>query len=112
MSDVSSLFTTYKNTMQTSHFFGYLGLHGRTLLSGAKYTSFGWPRPFTSSHGRAPNSRWANALQRDLLAGRIEVLTTPGVILHDLVTNEVKVLSLSGQALGSVDPSWGAYTGV
>lgn len=109
MADTTHLFTTVKNPLGHSRSYGYLGKHGRTLPAGARFTQFGDLIAALGVTNSATNKRKADALQRDLLNGKIELISTPAPILRDDMTFDIKALSLSAGALGTVDPSWGAY---
>lgn len=109
MADTSDLFTTVKNPLASTHVYGYLGYHGKTLLAGAEFTQIGNLIDYAAA-GKPTHKRWTDAIQRDLLAGRIVLISTPRVILKDTVTKAIKGLKLTSGALGTVDPSWGAYT--
>ncbi len=110
MADTTHLYTTVKNPLAFSRPYGYLGAHGRTLAAGASFSQIG--DLVDSMLGR--HSRWERrntaALERDLLADKIEIIRTPRPILKDAVNDEIKALDLSGGILGVIDPSWGAFT--
>jgi hypothetical protein len=108
MSDASSLFTTVKNPTAGSRTYGYLGYHGKTLPAAAEYTWFGSMIDYAAA-GKPTHKRWTDAIQRDLIAKNLVIIRTPRPIMKDFSTLAIKALSLSGGALGVVDPSYGAY---
>jgi len=112
MADTTMLYTTVKNPLGASRPFGYLGAHGRTLPGLAHFSQIGDLVDAIAPDTIYKSYRKTNALQRDLLAGRIVIITTPALILKDTATSAIKAVKLTGGALGIVDPSWGAYTDV
>ena len=110
MADTTMLFTTVKNPAGATKTFGYLGAHGKTLPGLAHFSQIGSLVDAIAHDTIFKSYRKTDALQRDLIAGVIEIISTPAVILKDSVSGAIKALSLSGGALGVVDPSWGAYT--
>jgi hypothetical protein len=108
MPDTSDLFTTVKNPLAFSRSYGYLGSHGKTLPAGAHFTQIG-NLVDTLIGDKRYKKRSTDSLQRDLLNSKIEIISTPRVILKDAATFDIKVLNLTGAALGTLDPSWGAY---
>lgn len=112
MADASHLFTTVKNPLSTSRVYGYLGTHGKTLPGGAHFSFAGHIADQIMSGQPATKKRKLDSLQRDLIAGKIVITQTPRPILKDATTSEIKALDLDTGSLGTVDPSWGAYTDV
>lgn len=110
MADTSNLYTTVKNPLGSTHVYGYLGVHGKTLAGGASFTQIGDLLDVVQMRGQATSKRKTDAIERDLLNSRLEIIQTPSVVLKDDTTGEIKVLDLDGGTLGVVDPSWGAYT--
>lgn len=78
MPDTSDLYTTVKNKAGVSRTFGYLGRHGRTLDANETLTIYG-----NLQDQPGWNKRKQQSYERDLLAGRIELLNTPRVVLKD-----------------------------
>lgn len=109
MPDTSHLYTTVKNPLTFSRSYGYLGAHGKTLPAGVRFTQIG---DLVSSMlgDKRYKKRGTSSLERDLLASKIEIISTPRPILKDAATFAIKALNLTGGVLGTVDPSWGAYS--
>jgi hypothetical protein len=83
MADTSSLYTTFKNTSGRDKYFGWLGKHGKRMLDGSSILSFGTPADVVQ--GKIGDSRRRQqALERDLMNGRIAILKTPPPIFFDL----------------------------
>lgn len=78
MPDTLDLYTTVKNISGESRFFGYLGRTGKTLADDATYTVAG--DIVASFRG---NQRLLAAFERDILAGKITIMSTNRVILKD-----------------------------
>jgi len=110
MADTTMLFTTVKNALGTTRAFGYLGPHGRTLPGYAHFSQVGNLIDAIAPNNISKTYRKTNAIQADLLAGRIVLIRTPAVILKDAISGAIKALNLSGGTLGVVDPSYGSYT--
>lgn len=111
MPDTTCLFTTVKNPLTYARTYGYLGAHGKTLPAGARFSQIG-DLVDTMIGDKRYKKRSTDALQRDLLAtptARIQIITTPRPILKDAATFDIKMLNLTGAALGTLDPCWGAY---
>jgi hypothetical protein len=112
MADTTMLFTTVKNPLASAKSYGYLGAHGRTLPGLGSFSQVGDLVDAIAPDTIYKSYRKSNAIQRDLLAGRIEIIKTPALILKDTVNNQIKAVTLAGGVLGVIDPSWGAYTDV
>jgi hypothetical protein len=108
MADASSLFSTVKNLTGADHVFGYLGAHGKKLPAGGHYTQFGDIFDTIAPDHISKSTRGATHFQNDLKNGVISLVSTPRTILKDSVDSAVKVLTLSGGALGTADASWGS----
>lgn len=108
MPDTSCLYTTVKNPLAFPRTYGYLGAHGKLLPAGAHFTQIG-DLVDTLIGDKRYKKRGTAALERDLLADKIEIITTPRPILKDAATFDIKMLNLTGGVLGTLDPCWGAY---
>jgi hypothetical protein len=108
MPTTNDLYTTVRNPLTNARTYGYLGAAGRLLPAGAHFTFIG-DLVSTLIGDKRYKRRQTAALERDLLAGRIELISTPRIILRDATTAAIKVLDLNGGVLGTLDPSWGAY---
>lgn len=108
MPDTTCLYTTVKNPLSFSRTYGYLGAHGKTLPAGAHFTQIGDLVDVMTGDKRY-KVRATDALERDILADKIEIISTPRPILKDGSTSDIKMLDLDAAALGVVDPCWGAY---
>jgi hypothetical protein len=108
MPDTSNLYTTVKNPLAFARSYGYLSAHGKTLPAGAHFTQIG-DLVSTMIGDKRYKKRSTSSLERDLLNSKIEIISTPRVILKDAATFDIKVLNLTGGVLGTLDPSWGAY---
>lgn len=110
MADTSCFYTALKNTSGQAMSFGWLPPHGQSLASGASVTVFGdigqhlrrGPR-----HSRRDQTAFETALTTNL----VEVIRTPGVILYDLTSTNVKMLRVNSGTLSVVDACQGSYTG-
>lgn len=78
MADTLDLYTTLKNIGSAERFFGYVGRHGKRLAAAATVTVFGH-----LSAQLGWNRRKQQALERDLLASKITILSTPRPIIKD-----------------------------
>ena len=108
MPDTSHLYVTVKNPLTFSRSYGYLGVHGKTLGAGVHFTQIGDLVSVMTGDKRY-KKRATAALERDLLNDKIEIISSPRVILKDAATFDIKALNLTGTVLGTIDPSWGAY---
>src|SRR4051812_32588673 len=95
MADTSDLYTTLLNLSGVSRYFGYVGRHGKRLTSGAQVTVFG---ALCAQPGW--NRRKQLALERDLLAGKITILSTPRAIIRDTAP-QAPLANPSVQATGA-----------
>lgn len=77
----SDLYTTVRNVSGVEMTFSYLGKHGKKLSANGSMTVFGHIQ-HSFGHGEQA-VRKARALERDLLNGRLEILSTPRPILRD-----------------------------
>jgi hypothetical protein len=112
MADTTMLFTTVKNPLGQSKTYGYLGAHGKTLPGLGHFSQIGDLIDAIAPDTIYKSYRKSNAIQRDLLASRLVIITTPALILKDTANSQIKAVKLTGGALGIIDPSWGAYTDV
>jgi hypothetical protein len=97
MTDTLDLYTTLKNTAGKSRVFGYIPPHGKTLLAGQQVSVFGDIADQISIAPRG-NRRKKEALERDLLEGRITILKTPPPILYDQDPDDALLADPSVQA--------------
>jgi len=86
MSDTSDLYTTIKNPTASARFYGYVRTHGRRIAAGGSVTVYGALESQLNW-----NLRKQKSLERDLLAGLVEIISTPKPILAD--TAQVAQLS-------------------
>jgi hypothetical protein len=110
MADISHLYTVVKNPTTASRTYGYLGAHGKTLAPGASYSQVGSLVDALAQDDMQKSTRRMDSFQRDLLNSKIELISTPRTVLKDATTGAIKTLRLNSTTLGTVDPSWGAYT--
>lgn len=86
MADTSMLYSTVKNLMGVDHDFGFLPPHGKRLKAGQ---SFSFPGDLTTRIAQAGNARTGadrrrfKSFERDLVAGRIALESTPRPIFFD-----------------------------
>lgn len=78
MATTNDLYTTVKNTSGASRFFGYLGDHGKTLANNGTTTVFGDLQTLIGN-----DARKKAALEADLLAGNLTLISTPRTVLYD-----------------------------
>lgn len=96
MPDTSTLYTTVKNPTAGAITYGYLGPHGKRILAGATYTFLGdIDVQVKQGHGHR-GRRW-KALERDLLANRIEIVSTPSPIFAN-ATPDAAIVNPTTQA--------------
>lgn len=112
---VSCLYTTVKNVSGVTRPFGFLGMHGKTLLPNQEYTEFGdlLSAKFTSD--TRTNYRKQKALQVALqgdssrnIPASLHVKSSPVAVIFDNVALVPQVVTVSAGALGVADPCWGA----
>ena len=102
--NTSALYTTVKNISGKARVFGYLGERGMRLAAGESVTVRG---SLVAKLGAMTSSRRFKALEKSLDTHQsLEIVSTPAVILYDAVSERSRQLSLQGDALGVVDPSW------
>lgn len=104
----ASLQTKVRNTHTTSLYYSYLGSHGVRLAAGAEHTEDGDLVSKINS-GRAAKRR-LTALNADLAADRIAIVSTPKDHFYDEEADETKILRVHSGAITAIDPSWGAYS--
>jgi len=109
MPDTSALYTTVRNTSGATAKLGFIPPHGKKLANNADVTVFGdiWDR---MTKGGRLNERARASFEAALLAGDIEIVQSPALLLQDLSTVAVKQVSVTGGTLGVSDPSWGSYS--
>lgn len=102
--------TSLKNITSNTLYFGFGAYRGFSLAPGADKSFFGdvWNQLVA---GPNPCARKIASFQAALLNGLIEITQMPAVALYDSAQSKLKVLQLSGGALGTADPCWGAYSG-
>ncbi|TMJ00822.1 MAG: hypothetical protein E6G97_17975 [Alphaproteobacteria bacterium] len=81
MATTVDLYTTVINTSGKEMIFSYLGKHGKKLAAGASFTVFG-DIQHSFPDGTTKQTR-RRALERDLLAGRLAIVSTPRTIVLD-----------------------------
>jgi hypothetical protein len=77
--DTSDLYTTVKNPTASRRFYGYVQERGKAINPSAEITVFG--------HLEAQknwNKRKRQSLERDLLAGKVELVKTPAAVVRQL----------------------------
>jgi hypothetical protein len=114
---VPCFYTTVKNISGFDRAFSFLGLHGKFLKAGTEYTEFGDLIRKFSVGGIQNKRRKQLGLERSLVSytrpdGRVippqlHIKSSPSVVLYDTTANVPKMLSLTGGALGTVDPCYG-----
>lgn len=104
--DNSCLYTTVKNVSGGTRSFGYLPPHGRTLAANAQVSFAGdlANRFYGASNQRG--HRQMTAFVADLDAGRLAVISTPSILLHDLTRDRTRVVKLVNNVLVMNDPCW------
>jgi len=111
MPDTTGAYTVVKNNIQSpaESTFSFLPPHGKTLAANEEYSIFGniWDR-LCNGGGRL-NERKRAALEAALLAGDLEIVHTPHVIIEDTSTSAIKTIKVTGGTLDDTDPSWGAF---
>ena len=101
----SALVSTVKNTSGQRRFFGELPPKGRELAADQEFTVYGDIREaiVNKAADRQEARRSILALERDLQAARLQIISTPSPILKDGVTGEPTVLVVNSGVLGSSD---------
>lgn len=103
--DTDCLFTTVKNISGSERSFGYLGARGKRLAANEVVTIPGDLIAHLGGGGKYDQRKF-KALERSLLNGTLEIVSTPAVHLFDAVNDDTKILALEGGTLGTVDPCW------
>lgn len=106
MSDVLCLQTKVRNISSQPLSYGYLIKLGifKQLRSGEEASGFGNLFQMVQD-----NVLEAQALQRDLQAGRIAIVSVPAPIIGDPVNDTVRMLEINDGMLEHDDPCWGRY---
>lgn len=78
MPDTTDLYSTFRNVSGVARFFGYLGRHGKRLNNLSEVTIYGHLQ-----NQLGWNLRKQKAFERDLLAGKVELMSTPRVVVRD-----------------------------
>ena len=102
-----SLNTVFRNPTANTLFYGFLGLHGRSIAPQGTYTFVG--------DALAPiyrNSHSLAGLQNALTTGTIEILATPAMLITDLSSGAISQITATNGTLGVASPSWGAYNNI
>lgn len=99
---VSGLYTTVKNTSGKTATFGFLGARGKRLTNGATYTVAG---DLIGTTGVKTSQREFKALERALVSGALQIVSTPAVYVTDTATNVSRQLKLTSGTLGVAVPS-------
>ena len=117
MPSTVDLYTTVKNLMGVDHVFGYIPPHGRKLLAQSTYTTPGdlWDRVLGRAPGGYSRVRF-KSLERDLLAGRIGIESTPKPVFWDPTAAAVAPLANPTVAVitgttGTQPNAWAGPTG-
>ena len=102
----TDLYTTVKNVSGVTKVFSFLGVHGRTLAAGATATFRG--NLITRLAADNTNRRKFAALERALINGTLQIITTPAQYLNAAsgVTGPVVLALGPSGALGYAAPSW------
>jgi hypothetical protein len=114
--DTSFLYSTVKNLMGVDHVFGYLPPHGKKLLANQTYTVPGDLATRILSRRPTPMIRSFKSLERDLLANRLAIESTPRPIFFDAnppaaVANPTVAITASNAAGSTLwTGTTGAYT--
>lgn len=98
MATVTGLYTTVKNTSGKTASFGFLGLRGKRLANNATHTV---PGDLVAALGGQRSQRKFNALEKALVDGKLQIVSTPAVYLADTSTNALRQLKLTGGTLGT-----------
>jgi hypothetical protein len=115
MPDTSFLYTTVKNLMGVDHVFGYLPPHGKKLLANQTFTVPGDLANRILTTRVTPMQRSFKSLERDLLAGRLAIESTPRPIFFDAsppaqVTNPSAAITAGTAGSTTWTGTTGAYT--
>lgn len=100
------LYSVVKNTSGATKKFGFLPPHGRELANNEEYTVFGNIAESVNRGEWVTSKRHRDALDAALVAGTLEVIETPCIILYDETLDVSKALELDNSALADVDPGW------
>lgn len=111
MSDTLCLYTTVKNISGAAQTFSFLPVHGKQMAAGDDYTFFGSIQDRLMTGGGRLNLRKSAALEAALLAGQIEIITSPKTSYYDASFGRVKSMNINNNAVTIIDPCFGAYTG-
>jgi hypothetical protein len=99
-------YTTVRNTSGAARHFGYLGSYGVRLAAGADYAEMG-----DLVAKLAKDKKQFDSFAADLLANRIEVLSTPPQVAYDNVLTQVRFIGTSNGSPVSTPPTYGSYAG-
>lgn len=106
--DTHCLFSTVRNNTAGRILFGFLPPHGRELQAGEEFTVFGNIIDLIAHRrgDRVSSRRDIQAFESAISRGDMVIVHTPAPIFQDQATQAIKMLQLSGGALGVVDPCW------
>lgn len=104
--NTTSLLTTVRNTSGVTKYFAYLGPRGCTLHPSETFSYPGNPIDGLNFNG-FPSPRDIADFTSAVRNGLLEIIDSPGLILKDSVTGDIKEITLSNGTLGTVDPSYG-----
>ena len=99
MPSTADLYTTVVNTSGKTLTFSYLGKHGKTLAANGQMTVWGHIQ-HSLGHGEI-GIRKRKALERDILAGKLEIKTTPKSVFYNVAEALSSTVSPSSVALTS-----------
>jgi hypothetical protein len=103
---LTCLYTTVKCNVDGGAYFGFLPPFGVHLDEDEEYSFFG--NLIDKIANRRDYQRVIPSFEESLNEEEISILSTPAVILQDAVTEDVKILALNNEALGTDDPCWPA----
>jgi hypothetical protein len=103
---IPSLYTLVRNTSGKKLFFGYLRPQGITLADDEEYAV---PGNLVDAFRR--DGRKLRALEADLAAKALAIISTPAAVVIDSATFAVKTVGVTSGALALSDPSYGAFKG-
>lgn len=106
--DTHCLFSTLRNSSGTRKIFGFLPPHGRELGANQEFTIFGDVLDLIAHRNgdRVTSRRHIQAFEQAINRGDLIIVQTPSPILQDTVTGTSRMLQLTSNVLGVVDPCW------
>ena len=107
------LYSSVRNVLSRSAYFGFLPPHGRRLAAGEEITIFGDIQSHLNKG--TPNGRGRRSLETALSISasggeKLAITRSPSVYLVDATTAETKVIALNDGSFATADPCWGSYS--